>query len=148
MLVYRIALKRWSNELIASGNPARWNTKGNYIIYTASTRALACLENVVHRSGEGLNGNFKVIVISIPASMKHKEIKLSELPFGWHDFINYKDCQSIGDRWYREGKTAILKVPSAIVPKEFNFLLNTRHKDFPKIKLVETEDFLFDSRLK
>jgi RES domain-containing protein len=54
MEVYRISLARWTTALTASGNAARWNSKGKFVIYTASSAALACLENVVYRSGEGM----------------------------------------------------------------------------------------------
>jgi RES domain-containing protein len=56
--------------------------------------------------------------------------------------------QSIGDEWIKEGKTPVLKVPSAIVPGDSNFLLNPAHKDFKKIKLLKTLPFQFDSRIK
>ena len=148
MHVYRITLAKWSKDLVASGNSARWNTKGNFIIYTASTRALACLENVVHRSGEGLSAGFRVLEISIPPKTRIEKIKSSELPVGWHDFVSYVNCQSLGDNWYFERKTAILQVPSAIIQDEYNYLLNPNHPHFSKIKLVGAQDFYFDSRLK
>ena len=74
MIVYRISTL---TKPIASGKPARWNSKGNYVIYTSSSRSLTCLENVVHRSGEGLNNLFNVIVIEIPGKIKITKIKLN-----------------------------------------------------------------------
>lgn len=59
MLVYRIALVKFSDSLKASGRAARWNSNDIDVIYTASSRALACLENVVHRNQLGLSSNFK-----------------------------------------------------------------------------------------
>ena len=58
MLVYRITKTMYADRLVASGGAARWNSRGQFVIYTAATRALACLENVVHRSGEGLTAIF------------------------------------------------------------------------------------------
>ena len=78
MLVYRITTKELSTFLAASGNSARWNTKGNNVIYTSSSRALACLENIVHRSGEGLNKIFKVVIIEIPAFVQIKKIQINK----------------------------------------------------------------------
>jgi RES domain-containing protein len=80
MRVFRISLSKWSNKLTASGYPGRWNSKGKYVIYTAGSRALACLENVVHRSGEGLNNNFKVMIIEIPSKIKITELKKKNSP--------------------------------------------------------------------
>lgn len=148
MQVYRITLAKWSTGLVASGNPARWNSKGKFVIYTAATRALACLENVVQRSGEGLDSRFRVMIISIPIKIKTKEIKLSELPDDWHDNLGYSDCQILGDQWYDEVTTAVLKVPSAIIQSEFNYVLNPKHSDFSKITLLKTEEFFYDPRLK
>ena len=148
MIVYRICLAKWSKKLSASGYPARWNSKGKYVIYTASSRALACLENVVHRSGEGLNDNFKVMLIEIPKKVKIEEVKIDDLPDNWYEFEFYFDCQQIGDEWMSNSKTAVLKVPSSIITKEFNFLVNVNHIDFKHIKLVGIEKFAFDPRIK
>ncbi len=134
--------------MTASGQPGRWNGKGYFVLYTTGSRALACLENTVHRSGEGLNQNFKVMVIDIPDRIKMEEIKLRDLPKDWHLFENYYKTQVIGNDWVRKGKTAVLRVPSAIVPLEFNYLLNPNHPDFAKIKLGGNETFVFDPRIK
>ena len=148
MEVYRISIVKWTKKLTASGYAARWNSKGKYVIYTASSRALACLENIVHRSGEGLNDKFKVMLIKIPNDIKIEEIKIESLPKGWSNIENYSLTQKIGDEWIESSKTAVLKVPSAIVNMESNYLINPNHKEFNKIKLVGREDFKFDKRLK
>jgi len=148
MLVYRICLTKWSKTLTASGYPARWNSKGKYVLYTAGTTALACLENVVHRSGEGLNANFKLMTIEIPSNVKIKQLKTSELQKGWHKIESYADCQKIGDKWIAASKYAVLRVPSSIINNENNYLLNVNHKDMKLIKLKSIEDFEFDTRIK
>ncbi len=148
MIVYRISHTRWATKLSASGNSARWNSKGKMVIYAASSRALACLENVVHRSGEGLESTFKVMLIDIPKRLTISEIKLKDLPKNWFEYENIGICQSIGDKWMDEAKSAVLKVPSAIIPNEFNYVLNTNHPTFKSIKLVGTEPFKFDPRIK
>ena len=148
MKVYRISLRKWSKKLAASGYAARWNSKGSFVIYTASSRALACLENVVHRSGEGLNSHFKVMIIEIPAKVKVKTISIKKLPPNWYKFESYSITQKLGDNWLEKQQSAVLKVPSSVVPKEFNYLINPNHKDFKYIKLVSTEDFKFDPRIK
>ena len=148
MKIYRICLERWSDKLTSSGFPARWNSKGKYVLYTAGTRALACLENVVHRSGEGLNDNFKVMVIELPEEVKIKELAIEDLPDNWTDFASYSDCQKIGDAWIDSGEPLVLRVPSAIISQEFNYLFNVKHADMKRVKLIDIEDFVFDSRLK
>ncbi|MEY4538490.1 MAG: hypothetical protein RLZZ306_247 [Bacteroidota bacterium] len=150
MQVYRISLAKWTNKLNASGNKARWSKKGSYVIYTASTRALACLENVVHRAGEGLQQLFKVMVIDVPDDILIEEIQLKNLKDGWNksDDLTYEICQAIGEKWLESAESAILKVPSSIIQKESNYLFNISHPDFKRIKIIELEDFEFDVRIK
>ena len=76
MEIYRICLAKYAGELVASGNPGRWNLRGQLVIYAAGSRALACFENVVHRSGEGFNSLFKVIRIDIPDTLAIAELPL------------------------------------------------------------------------
>jgi RES domain-containing protein len=146
--VYRISLARWAGSLTASGNAARWNSKGKFVIYTASSQALACLENVVHRSGEGLNALFKVMIIQVPDELRVEAIDNDDLPGNWFGFAAYPQCQQLGDAWLEKGTSAVLKVPSAVVPLEYNYLLNPAHPDFVRIKLQAVADFVFDPRIK
>ena len=116
------------------------------MIYTAGSRALACLENIVHRSGE-MNGKvYKVMLIEIPFNLEIQEIKKTSMHKDWKSLTNYSYCQEKGNQWLREGTTAILKVPSVIIEEEFNYLINPQHSQFKKIKLADVEDFSFDIR--
>ena len=150
MQVYRISLAKWTNKLNASGNKARWSKKGSYVIYTASTRALACLENVVHRAGEGLQQSFKVMVINVPEDILVEEILLENLEEGWNksDDSTYEICQAIGEDWLERAESAVLKVPSSIIQKESNYLFNISHPAFKRIEIIDLEDFEFDLRIK
>jgi RES domain-containing protein len=148
MLVYRITKAVYADRLVASGGAARWNSRGQFVIYTAATRALACLENVVHRSGEGLLDTFRVMIIEIPDDLAIEIIAPNTLPVDWVDFHQYDTCQRIGGEWLRTGRTPILQVPSAIITNEWNFLLNPAHTDFGRIRLVGNEPFVFDPRIK
>lgn len=148
MLVYRITLEKWSGSLAASGRAARWNSNGRHVIYASWTRSLACLENVVHKKGRGLLGSFKTMLIEVPESVKVQSIEPNDLPGNWQDFEAYPTCQQLGDAWLSGMKSAVLTVPSVIVPQEHNFLMNPQHPDFQHIKLLLTEDFIFDPRIK
>lgn len=147
MIVYRITLAKWTGSLTASGRAARWNGNGHFMIYAASTRALACLENVVHRRSIGTDDLFRVTLIEIPDDIKIIKIDKKRLPANWQEYINYASCQSIGNGWLNENKTAVLRVPSAIIAEEYNYLLNPKHPDFTRIKIRSTERFTFDERL-
>ena len=146
MKVFRISALKYADGLQASGIAARWNKEGQKVIYTAESRSLACLENVVHRSKRGLNGLFKILIIEIPDHLKMEIPEEKTLPKGWNKTYNYRACQKIGSLWISSGSTAILKVPSALVPQESNYILNTLHPDFQSIRLVDAEEFYFDSR--
>nr|WP_294898650.1 RES family NAD+ phosphorylase [uncultured Pedobacter sp.] len=148
MQVYRITLAKFADSLQASGRPARWNGNHVKMIYTSSSESLSCLENVVHRGAMGLNQNFRLLSIYIPNSIKITEIKLSDLEKDWQIFESSPYTQSIGNEWVKKNETAILKVPSAIINQEYNYLLNPNHPDFSKIKLIANEAFIFDSRIK
>jgi len=148
MQVFRISLKKWSKSLIASGMGGRWNSDGMRMIYTAENRSLACLENVVHRSGEGLNAVFSVILIDIPDDLIVERVDLKKLIKNWYKSVRCSKCRELGDAWLRNGEHPVLKVPSAIIKGEWNYLLNPMHPDFERISIVNTEPFEFDSRIK
>ncbi len=150
MEVYRITHKKWSKQLIASGFSARWNSAGILIIYTAESRALACLENAVHKGSVNLLAPYIIMNIFIPDDLKISEVLVKDLPKDWSRSgdSGYKKCQPFGDNWIFKSDSAILKVPSALVPKESNYLLNPRHTDFRRISIISEEQFIFDNRLK
>ncbi|MDR9365100.1 MAG: RES family NAD+ phosphorylase [Balneolaceae bacterium] len=147
MLVFRITTKRWAGVLTASGYPARWNSKGTRIIYTASTRALACLENLVHRSGEGLNQQFRITEIYIPDHLSKEKVNHKDLPVGWHQMESYHHCQNIGDGWVDNAESLLLEVPSSIIRDESNILINPYHPEFSTIEVQNITSFSFDERL-
>lgn len=148
MLVYRIALAKYAHSLNASGRAVRWNPNDTEVIYTSSSRALACLENIVHRSQLGFNELYCLMIIEVDNSVKNQIVKLKELPADWKEFGQTLLTQRIGEKWLKENKTAVLQVPSSIIEEECNYLLNIKHPDFKKITLTKTEVFSFDNRLK
>lgn len=149
MILYRIVRSIYTSKLEASGRPARWNSKDVFMLYFSQNRALACLENMVHISSVDIHSDiFKVIVVSVPDSVTLLDI--STLPKGWDSlsFEAYNICRSIGDKWIANNSSLLLKVPSVIIPDEFNFLMNPKHQDFSKVKIVKIEPFSFDGRIK
>jgi len=147
LIVFRITLQRYAGSLYASGYPNCWNSKGIRMIYASGSRALATLENIVHRSGEGLNGMFTIMEIKIAESLDIFEIKSKQLPAGWTSRKNRSITQFIGDEWIRHNSSVVLLVPSVIIPGENNVLLNPAHPDFKKVKIIRSEQFAFDPRI-
>lgn len=149
MEIFRITKARWAETLTASGFSGRWNSHGIKIIYAAASRSLACLENLVHRGETGHESEFRTMVIYVPDRIAVHQLFLQELPEGWEltDTLAMYRCQCLGDQWVRNKISPVLKVPSAIIKNEFNFLLNPVHPDFDQIKIIDHEPFYFDSRL-
>jgi RES domain-containing protein len=86
------------------------------------------------------------MVIEIPGTIVMEEIDAVELRKDWHTIEHYTYCQSLGSKWLYDGRSAILKVPSVVIHKEHNYLINPQHPDFDKIQLTGIEDFDFDKR--
>ena len=148
MEVFRINSEKYSQVLTASGTENRWNKSGEFVIYTGSSRSLATLELVVHRSAIVPTMNYKVMIIHIPDDPSLvQQIQISNLIPNWRLKTGYPKLQAIGSNWYKNQLSLILKVPSAIIPLEFNFIINTKHRDFGKIVLSEVEDYFWDIRL-
>lgn len=147
MLAYRIVHKRYADSLFAGGLEGRWNSEGKKVLYTAESVSLAYLETLHHRRGLGFNRDFRIMVIYLPPNASCLDIASSQLPTGWRGFRNYDACQRLGDTWFDRSEQLCLRVPSAVVPENQNVIINTLHKDYKKVKLVETLDFMPDERL-
>jgi len=148
--VYRLSRKKYASELSgvgASKSGNRWNSKGTEIIYCANSRALAMAEVSVHLSLITLPKDFVMLEINIPKSIAIQNLNNKDLPENWNDFPHTNKTQKIGDSFIYSNKKCVLKVPSAVVKGDFNYLINPHHKDFKKIKIVNFYKFPFDRRL-
>lgn len=133
---------------MSTGNANRWNKRGEYVIYTGWQRSLSTLELVVHRKSIAPSQYYKVMVIFLPDDASTTQINLGDLPTNWRTMSAYSILQDIGSSWYNAQKSLILKVPSAVIPWEYNYIINTRHPDYnTSVILVRTEDYFWDDRL-
>lgn len=147
MQVFRITTAAWSDKLHASGKAARWNHPGMDVIYTSGSRSLACLENLVHRGTSASIGLFRTMVIEIPDPVGIRNTDHLKFPADWFSDPSRSWSRTTGSEWIGAGRSAVLRVPSAIIPEEYNFLINPKHPDFSKIRLLRTETFRFDPRI-
>jgi RES domain-containing protein len=148
MEVFRISKAQFATKLTASGNPGRWNYPGERVIYCAASRALASLELLIHTSGEILESNtFKISVIYFLDDLTLKYIDQNHLPPDWNGLAPYSITQPLGSGWLKSNESALLKVPSSIILKELNYVINVNHHDFKKFKIIDIEDYICDSRL-
>lgn len=149
MEVYRISREEYSSTLKSSGSANRWNLKGQNVLYTGSSRSLSTLELIVHKGAIKPSFVYKVMVISFADDDSLiKQINIKDLPGNWRSFAAYSELQKIGSRWHLSQESLILKVPSAIIPIEHNYIINCEHPHFSKmVSLVRTEDYFWDTRL-
>lgn len=126
---------------------ARWNPKGIYMVYTAESISLAALEMLVHLPHEAL---LHKIYVRIPVEFDSKQVtplKRSNLPPNWKNNPPDEATQKIGLDWINRQESLVLKVPSSVIPDEYNYLINPLHPDFKKIKIGKATSFYFDERI-
>ena len=150
MRVYRIGRAIYAHDLSGKGAElvgGRWNSKGFPMVYTSESRALCTLEVAVHLPLGIIPKDYQLSIIEIPDEIKILDIKKNQLSSDWKSIPHSHSTQVIGNQFLEQQKYAVLKVPSAIIEDEFNYLINPRHLDSQKIKFIKAEDFSFDKRL-
>lgn len=115
-------------------------------MYASDSRALATLEILVGLRTPGAMRSFVLINVSIASGLVTR-LDLRKLPDNWNASPPTSDTRAIGDQWLARGASVALRVPSAIVPNEFNYLLNPHHPDFTRLVIGQPEDFPLDPRL-
>jgi len=153
MIVYRIEREKYLEDALsgigASIAGGRWNNERTALVYTSDSRALASLEVAMHIDlSEDLPTDRFYVEIEIPDDIQIAEISNDDLPLGWDSKPPIQDTSNIGDAFVKQRETAVLKVPSSIIPPEFNYLINPNHPDTSKIKVIRSYPFNFDPRLK
>ncbi len=150
MEVFRITKKDFANLEGIGGvyYPGRWHEKGYRVMYTSHHRSLAALEYLVHLTSLNLIGNnFVMASIFIPDDTPVLELPKSILVKGW-DGINYLSVtQKYGTKFLMENKFLLLKVPSAIIKQEHNYIINPANNKLNFCKIVSVKPFTFDKRL-
>jgi RES domain-containing protein len=149
LAVWRIVTTRFASSAF-SGEGARlyggrWNRKGVPMVYTAESQSLAMLELLVQ--DEPLRARYAMIPAEIPNTVRIGRITLAELPDDWHDPGAREHLRMLGGEWIASRSSAVLAVPSVVVPAETNYLLNPRHPSFSKIRIGTPQAFLTDPRL-
>jgi RES domain-containing protein len=149
-VLYRISRTKYARDLSGLGARlagGRWNHKGTPIIYTAASRSLAALEALVHMSQADFLVKRKIVLIEIPGAIVPEAIDKSGLPKNWRKYPPSFKLADIGTQWALSMKSLLLQVPSAVVPDEFNILINPAHPDIKAVRIAKIEDFEFDKRL-
>jgi RES domain-containing protein len=150
--VWRIAVEApayAANDLRGTGakmTGGRWNTKGTPLVYCATNIALATLETVHYLRTGGLPYNRYLVRIDVPDAVWNARQILAPLPGGWDAIPAGLASRTAGDAWIRSGTSALLLVPSVIVPDEYNVLVNPFHPDAGALAATTIRRWLYDPR--
>lgn len=149
MKLYRISLCKYIDDLTGTGaeiTGGRWNSKGVRVLYTAGSASLAMLEVVAHINNTVIEAAYCMIVLEVPANSLI-EFKSTELSRNWDNFPAERETKLVGDKFVKEQKALILKVPSVLIPEDNNYLINPAHKKFSDVKVISKRNISFDKRL-
>lgn len=151
MDVWRIVSERRLSTVLDGGGArlfgGRWNPKGISVVYTSSSLSLAILETLVNIGTGTLPSDLYKVRILIPPDLEVIKVTTDMLPSDWRSYPPPFEMAEIGRSWAVKGATAVISVPSAVVPEERNYILNPRHPDFSSILVVETSPVDIDVRL-
>jgi RES domain-containing protein len=150
MIVYRLAPTKFANDLTGEGARlfgGRWNHPGIACLYSSESRALAVLEYSVNTGADHIPPALSIITIET-GTASIEEIPESVLPPDWKSAPAPSSTKDFGSAIIKSSKAAIIKIPSAIITSEHNFLLNPTHPDARMFKILELTDFHYDLRIK
>jgi RES domain-containing protein len=150
MVVFRIAAARYIRDLSGEGARlygGRWNKKGTAALYTAGNRALSAVEYLVHMDFPRVPKDTSIASLELPDNCVIDSAELDSLPPDWTVYPGPIELQDIGTAWLKSLSALALRVPSAVIRGDFNYVLNPVHPDMQNVKVLEVENFLYDPRL-
>jgi RES domain-containing protein len=150
MLVYRIGITKYAGDLTGEGarlNGGRWNHKLTACLYTSESRALALLEYTVNVNIDDIPRALSFTTFEIPDT-GIEVIKEEDLPGNWKQIPAPSSTKDFGTTLLKSADKLILKIPSTVIPNEYNLLLNPAHMENKSFKILEIKDFVYDVRIK
>ena len=148
--LFRIATSEHISDISGTGARiygGRWNHQGHPVVYASGSRSLAALEFLVHVPMALAPDNLSILEIHIMKTIGIQSVKEGELPLNWRDYPAPEQLADIGTNWLKSKSSLLLEIPSAVVNKESNILINPLHEDIKNVSLVSIEKFSFDPRL-
>ena len=139
--------KTWSDGEGAFVYGGRWNSRGSRVLYTAGSLSLAALEILVNLNSAELLSSYSYAKVEFEEKDVLPVEELVKPPKNWSASPPPSAVQRIGDEWAGSMQSLVLRVPTSVVPGEFNFLLNVGHPRFATIKREKPRLFRFDERL-
>lgn len=148
--LFRIARTARINDLTGEGARlygGRWNQKGDAVLYTSESRALAALEYLVHLPPLLAPPNLSLHEFELPDDVSSLDMPVTTLPPDWKTYPPLDITMEIGSNWLQANSSLLLKVPSVIVEQESNMMINPNHPEFAKVRALPPQPFAFDARL-
>ena len=148
--LFRISIFEHISDITGTGAKiygGRWSHAGYPVVYTSGSRSLAALEFLVHVPMALAPENLSIVEINIQENVKRESIKENLLPSSWRDYPAPEQLATIGTNWIKSKSSLLLDIPSAVVDKEVNTLINPLHPDIKHVNVAIVEKFSFDSRL-
>lgn len=125
----------------------RWNSPGIRVLYAAASLSLAALEMLVYIDDEDMIDEYSWATVEFDEGSVATVESVGRVPTNWKDYSERETVCAIGNRWVLSNENAVLRVPTAIIPGEFNYIINLSHPAIDKIKFGPVHNFLFDKRL-
>jgi len=125
----------------------RWNSKGVPLVYASRTLSLAALELLVHVDPATAPRDLVALAIVLPDDAPGTSLSDQALPDGWRAVEPPEACRQFGDQFVQQNDALVLSVPSVIIPREQNVVINPRHVDMSRVRIESSEPFTFDPRL-
>lgn len=147
--VWRTVNKRYAKTAFSGEGSfkrgGRWSSRRNAVVYTSDSLSLATLELIVHGVSVDTIKNQVFIAAEIPEAII-TELDTNQLPSNWRSVSTMPQLQVLGDQWIKANRFAVLKVPSAVIPIEFSYVINLNHIDFKKIHIGPAQQHALDER--
>jgi RES domain-containing protein len=154
MVGWRISKRRYANPPAAAFHGegsrrrgGRWTPPGWRVAYASASLALASLEYFVNLDPEDAPADLVSIRISIPDGVRYEQVSVAALPKSWRGVPFREELWAVGERWLVSASSVCLLAPSAVIPEEFNLLINPLHSDFKDLQFSEPAKFNFDPRM-
>lgn len=152
MLAWRICKEKHSATPLdgegARRFPGRWNHLNTPVAYCAESASLAAMETLVHADAEDLPSDTVCVCVEIPDGLPVRTLSIGALPAGWDAPSGPVALKDLAGKWISDAQEAVLIVPSAVVNLENLVLINPLHSDAARIKVISSEPFIFDPRLR
>lgn len=137
----------FSGEGAKRSNAGRWHMQGTPMVYLAGSASLAMLENYVHMNDAAALAQYVLIPVEVPEDLPIGYLEKADLPDSWNSHPATDETRQLGTEWWKAQEQVLLRVPSVVVPVEYNYLLNKEHPDFHRLTIGQPIPLAYDVRL-